>query len=186
MIITVSGNITHKGDGFAVIESAGLGYQVFMNERALDSVDVGNKVRLWAYEHIREDTHDIYGFADEAEYKLFSRVVGVSGVGPRMALSILSLGKVQEIEKMIEKGDVTWISQVPGVGKKTAQKIILELKGKLVDDGSVSGEDEEVLAALVTLGYRREKARDALCRMGTGDGKSVEDRLRAALQELGR
>jgi Holliday junction DNA helicase RuvA len=185
MIITISGKVTHKGADLAVIEAAGLGYQVFLNVATLEKISVGSTAKLWTHEYLREDARELYGFLDQAELRLFGKLLAVSGVGPKMALHILDLGSVAEIEKLIDKGDVDMLSRVPRVGKKTAQKIVLELKGRLVEPGKGSGESDEVLAALVDLGYGRDQAKEALSRIGDAE-KTVEERLKAALRYLGR
>jgi Holliday junction DNA helicase RuvA len=181
MIFTLAGTVTHKGDHFAVVEAYGVGYQVHMHKAALADLKAGQELRLWTHEHLREDSRDLFGFVTLSEHRLFLKLVAISGVGPKMAMNILSLGPVREIEALIEKTDVDGLTRVPGVGKKTAQKIILELKGKLamLEEGG----DSEVVAALVNLGYARERAREAVA--STADG-GVEERLRAALRQLGR
>jgi len=185
MIITISGKVTHKGADLAVIEAAGLGYQVFLNVATLGRMSVGSAARLWTHEYLREDARELYGFSSQAELALFGKLLAVSGVGPKMALHILDLGSVAEIDKLIDKGDVDMLSRVPRVGKKTAQKIVLELKGKLVEPGRGAGDGDEVLAALVDLGYGRDQAKEALSRVGETE-KTVEARLKAALRDLGR
>ncbi len=185
MIITIAGKVTHKGADFVVVETGGVGYQVFMNGAALSRLKAGAAASMWVHEHLREDARDLYGFSGQAELALFQQIVGISGVGPKMALHILDLGSVREIEKLIDRGDVDMLSRVPRVGKKTAQKIVLELKGKLVEPGAAGGESDEVVAALVNLGYSRDQAREALRRVGD-DPKTVETRLKEALRELGR
>jgi len=183
MILTLTGNITHKGDSYAVVEVGGVGYQVHFQKAALLALHVGQGVRVWTHEHIREDARDLFGFATAAEHAMFLKLLAISGVGPKMAQNILSLGTVSEIEKIIDRADVERISTVPGIGKKTAQKIVLELKGKLValeDEGG----DDEVIAALVNLGYPRERAKEAAARVV--DVEAVEDRLRAALKTLAK
>lgn len=185
MIISLSGTITHKGKGYAVIETAGLGYQVFMNPRTLAQMEKGQAVRVWTHEHIREDMRDLYGVGSAEEYRMLVTLIDVDGVGPRKALDILSLGDVNAIESMIERGDVERLCGIPGVGRKTAQKIILELKGKLVD-ATGADDGDEVLAALTGLGYAREKAREALGAERVRAAGSAEEKLRLALRELGR
>jgi len=185
MIITIAGKITHKGADFAVVETAGIGYQCFVNDAALEKIAVGDAAKLWTHEHIREDARELYGFTGQAELALFQELVAISGVGPKMALHILDLGSVKEIEKIIDRGDVDTLSRVHRVGRKTAQKIVLELKGKLVEPGEAGSEGDEVVAALVNLGYSRDQARDALQRVGA-ETRSVEDRLKAALRALGK
>ncbi|MFA6603897.1 MAG: Holliday junction branch migration protein RuvA [Patescibacteria group bacterium] len=184
MLITITGKITHKGGDFVVVEAGGLGYQVYLAAAALEKAKVGAKADYWTYEHLREDAHDLYGFQDRQELAMFHKLVAVSGVGPRMALNILALGAITEIERLIERGDIDMLSRVPRVGRKTAQKIVLELKGKLVEAGRGDVEDE-VLTALVNLGYSREQAREAVNRV-SADEATVEGRLRAALRGLGK
>jgi len=185
MIITIAGKVTHKGADFAVVEAGGLGHQVHLNASVLSGLTVGAAAKFWVHEHLREDAHDLFGFPDRPELAMFQKLVGVSGVGPKMALHIMDLGPVKDIEKVIDRGDVDALSRVPRVGKKTAQKIVLELKGKLASFAGAGGEDEEVIAALVNLGYARDQAREALSQVGGGE-KTVEGRLKAALRSLGR
>lgn len=183
MIITLAGTVTHKNAHFAVIETAGVGYQVAMNAAALATLAVGESTRVWTHEYIREDARELYGFADKAEHGLFLKLLAISGVGPKMAMHILLLGKPAMIEKMIESADVDALCGVPGVGRKTAQKIVLELKGKLALGASDGSSGDDLVNALVSLGYQREAARDVAGRVSEG---TVEERLKAAIKELGR
>lgn len=183
MIVTLSGTITHKAEGFAVIEAGGVGYQVMMNAPTLANLRTKSETKIWTHEYLREDARELYGFLTAPEHRLFRKLLAISGVGPKTAMNLLTLGTVPEIEAIIDRGEVTRLTSISGVGKKTAQKIVLELKGRLVEAGSDAG--DEVISALVNLGYSREKARDALMRLPAGES-SVEDRLRAALKELGR
>lgn len=184
MIITLTGLVREKGDNYAVLEVAGVGYQVFMNAPSLAALPTGKEVRLWTHEHIREDARDLWGFAHKEEYRLFRRLLDISGVGPRTAGNFLALGAVAEIEKHIESSDAAWLCRVPGVGKKIAQKIILELRGKLVSESAVEG-GEDVVAALVSMGYARDAARQALGKVADTEA-TEEGRLRAALKLLGK
>lgn len=183
MIITLTGTVAHKDGHYAVIEAQGVGYQVHMHPGGLSGHKTGATVRLWTHEHVREDARDLYGFATQGEHRLFERLLAISGVGPKMALNIMSLGSAKDIEANIEKADVAWLTRVPGIGKKTAQKIVLELKGKLVG-AEAGGEGEEVVSALVNLGYGRDQAREALAAVAAD--ASVEERLKSALRQLAR
>ncbi|MFH2063137.1 MAG: Holliday junction branch migration protein RuvA [bacterium] len=183
MIISLKGVLTHKGNGYAVVETAGVGYQVFLSSDALAELPGGAEVALWTHEHVREELRDLYGFRSQRERGLFLKLLDVSGVGPKMALNIMSLGRVEETERHIEESDVDWISRVPGVGKKTAQKIILELKGRLVQPGPADSSGGEIVSALVNLGYSREQASQAAAQSGDGP---VEERLKTALKALAR
>ncbi len=184
MIITLTGKAAYKGKDYAVVETGGVGYCVFMSVPELDRIKVGESVKLWTHEYLRDDAREIYGFPDQPSLAMFDKLLAVSGVGPRMALNVLALGSVKEIERSIDAGDVDLLSRVPRVGKKTAQKIVLELKGKLVEPEAAPAEDE-VVAALVKLGYARDQARDALSKVPARE-TDVKARLRAALRELGR
>jgi Holliday junction DNA helicase RuvA len=183
MIITIAGTVTHKTDRYLVIEAAGIGYQVQMSRSSLAAVLVGSETRFWTHEHLREDARELYGFLTAGDHDLFLKLIGVTGVGPKAAISILELGGAAAVSGAVERSDIGFLSGANGIGRKTAQKIVLELQGRLVS-ATVGNEGEEVIAALVGLGYGREAAKEALGRIGS-DG-SVEERLRAALRELGR
>jgi Holliday junction DNA helicase RuvA len=183
MIITLTGIVANKAEGAAIVEVGGVGYHVHMNAPTLSRLQAGTAAKLWTHEYIREDARELYGFASSAEHRMFRTLLAISGVGPKTAMNLLTLGTVAEIEALIEKADVTRLTSVSGVGKKTAQKIVLELKGKLVGDDAGQGDD--VVTALVGLGYSREKARDAVAAVAQKE-TSDEGRLRAALKQLGR
>lgn len=185
MIITLSGKVAHKEADLVIVETGGIGYRVYLPGAAADKLETGGTVRLWVYEHIREDAHELFGFAALADLRLFEKIVGVSGIGPKMAMGVMAIGTAAEIEKIIERGDIDRLSRVPRIGKKTAQKIILELKGKLVEGGMGDGEQEEVITALVDLGYQRDKTRQAV-RAVSDKEKTDEGRLRAALRLLAK
>lgn len=184
MIITLTGHIAKKADDFAIFEVFGVGYQVFMPATLLDSLKVGEEAKVWTYEHLREDIREMFGVATEGDLRLFRRLVGISGIGPRMALGILNLGSTAEVEQMIERGDVEALSRVPRIGRKSAQKIVLELKGKLVDIG-MDRTISDVVAALVGMGYQREAAREAVEAVAKTNA-TEEGRLRAALRRLAK
>lgn len=179
MIITLTGNVSFKAEDFAVVETGGIGYQVRFNKHALMTLQIGQAIRIWTHEHIREDARELFGFMHEGEHRVFLKLVAISGVGPKMAQNILSLGSVREIENIIEQADVERISSIPGVGKKTAQKIVLELKGKLALEASG---DDELIQALMGLGYSKDQARAAAA--GAEQEGAVEERLRSALKAI--
>ncbi|MBI4457648.1 Holliday junction branch migration protein RuvA [Candidatus Uhrbacteria bacterium] len=182
MIITLSGTVTAKDGHDAIVEVEGVGYQVHLHKRALEAVAIDAPARLWTHEYIREDSRDLYGFLNAAEHRLFLKLLSISGVGPKLAMNIFSLGGTKEIESMIDRGDIAALTGVSGVGRKTAQKIVLELRGRLADDRG-DAETEEMIAALVNLGYGRERSREVLA---SSAGDKVEDRLRTALKELSK
>lgn len=158
----------------------GLGYRVFASASIVLSAKVGEPITLWTHEQQREDGREFYGFATPEELEFFWKLITVSGVGPKLGLTIVGASNINAVKKWIDEGNVSALSEVHGVGKKTAQKIVLELKGKLAD--SNAGGDEAA-DALVGLGYTREEARLAV--LGIDDG-TMEDRVRAALKRLGK
>jgi len=137
-----------------VVERAGIGYILAMSGLALNVLQskLGQEVKLWVKQRVSDDEIVWYGFLDRAEREVFDRLVSVSGVGPKSALSILGLGEIKKLTAAIDQGNVAYIYQASGIGKKTAQRILVELKGKLVDDDLIDNDVEE---AMKVLGYKR-------------------------------
>jgi len=179
MISRISGRVIRKGGSWLIIETGGLGYRIFAGPAVILSAKVGEPLTLWTHEQQREDGREFYGFAEAEELELFWRLITVSGVGPKMGLAIVGASNVQAVKKWIDGGEVGALSEIRGVGKKTAQKIVLELRGKLAEAGSGG---DEAADALVGLGYSREEARHAL----TGMEGTAEERIRSALKRLGK
>ncbi|MEA3272067.1 MAG: Holliday junction branch migration protein RuvA [Patescibacteria group bacterium] len=186
MISSLKGNIIHKflDSGIIVIEVNGVGYGVYVRTSLFSKFKEGEGVFLFAHEYIRENSRELYGFLKTDELKLFEKLLSVSGVGPKLALNILSLGKIEDIKKSIDNDDVEFLTTLKGVGKKIAQKIILELKGKLIDGKSV-GYDDEVVDALKNLGYSFSEAKTAIGKIPK-NLKTTELRLRETLKHLAR
>jgi Holliday junction DNA helicase RuvA len=180
MIASLRGTVLFKGTDHVIVEVSGIGYHVHMHAQSLAPLRAGAAVALWTHEHARDDGRELFGFLSRSELLLFKRLFAISGIGPKTALAMLALGTIDEIEKRIEAADVAWLSSAPGVGKKTAQKIVLELKGKLVDVKA----DDDVVSALVNLGYSREHALEA-SRAVPAEG-SIEDRIRESLKRVGK
>ncbi len=134
---------------------------------------------------VREDTRELFGFLLRSDLDLFERLIAVSGVGPKVALTILSAGTGDEVRRAVMQGDLALLTSVPGVGKKTAQKIILELKGQLVDEKIFPEGDTEVIDALIGLGYTQQVARDAVKAIPSGV-VDVSARVREALKQLAK
>ncbi len=184
MLGSLRGTVIARGAQSLLLEIAGVGYRIGVTPGVLALTKTGETLFLHIHEVIREDAHDLYGFLAQEDLDLFLQLLSVSGVGPKVANTILSIGTTASIRKALLASDVDLLTSVPGVGKKTAQKIILELRGKLVDDDDTAvGEDSEVIAALQSLGYSLQDAKHALKQVGN-DGLSVADRLRGALKQL--
>ena len=168
-----------------ILNNNGLGYAVSMTLRAQSRLEVGEKTKLFICEQIREDCHDLYGFADEGSKQLFEFLRKVNGVGPKMALSLMDIGDLAELQLAIIDGDKKYLSSASGVGPKLAERISLELKDKFAqiqpDDIPAGGPDYEALAALQFLGLSAQQAKQALS--GVGADLETEERVKQALRQ---
>lgn len=183
MISLIRGKIIYLSEAVAVLENAGIGYEISVPAPVRANLKLGELVSLWTHEHIREDARDLYGFINPEELSFFKKLISISGVGPKMALKIFELGKIDEIKKAVLTGRAEFLSEASGVGSKTAQKIILELRGKI--DLSENEGSDDVLDALLHLGYSRNVARSTLGKLSAGLVSS-EERIREALKILGK
>lgn len=182
MITTLHGKIEYHGVGFVIIEVGGIGYKVNLPEdRAHELV---GEVTIYTHEVQREDQHELFGFLSIEALQLFWKLIGVSGVGSKVGQKIVFAGPTERVKEKIMKGDLVFLTEIPGIGKKTAQKIVLELKGALVEDFSQPFSfDLDAVEALVGLGYTRRKAEEALSGL---EAETTEDRIRKALKVLAR
>lgn len=190
MIATLSGNISEKLDEVVVLDVHGVGYGVLVTAEDYGKLTVGNKVKLYVYEQIRENIHDLYGFYAIDTKRLFERLVDVNGVGPKMALSVLSIGTSQEVRVAIASGDAKFLQAAPGVGKRVAERIIIELKDKVgllstvqtegLLMGSAVASADEAVQALTALGYSIPDALNALAE--TDINLPTEERVKQALR----
>ena len=187
MIYSVSGVLTAKKEGFVVVEAHGVGYKVFVPARTYaELAAVGEPVSLFCHFHAREDAHDLYGFARESELSFFEKLLTVSGVGPRSGLAVMALAPAHELAAAINEGKPELLTRAAGVGRKTAERIILELRGKLPalhseDMVRRMESDIDVEEALVGLGYSHMHAKKVMAQVGA-DAVGIEARLRAALK----
>ncbi len=191
MISYLEGKIIEKNEKFFVIDTGGVGYRVFSHEGILLKIPaIGQDIGVWTHLYVREDTLDLYGFTDKEELDFFETLISISGIGPKSALGILGVAPVISLKQAIVSEDETFFTKVSGVGKKTAQRLILELKNKLAKKfapvkGSDSAEVGEAMDALVSLGYRERDARHVLQEIPKGI-KGVEAKVKAALKLLGK
>ncbi len=185
MISHLSGRIFYKEEKYLVIEVGGIGYKVFVMNESLEKSVLGENITLWTHQAIREDSHDLYGFETKDELDFFELLIGISGIGPKSALNILNVASLSALKKAISSGDTSHLVKVSGIGKKSADKIVLELKGKFGDGADEPSLREEVdaLEALKSLGFTHKDARDALKEVGNGN---TEERVKAALKFLGK
>lgn len=185
MIAFLCGVVYEIGANFFVLDVAGVGYKIIASPPILSSIYIGQETRVHIHDHIREDAHDLFGFLGADDLALFERLLNVDGVGPKVAMTILSVGSAETVRKAIMAGDLETLTSVPGVGKKTAQKIILELKGQLVEADAESGDDIEVVQALQSLGYTSQRGREAV-KLISREMKDTSDRVREALRILSK
>ncbi len=186
MIAQLTGNIVFTGNRYVVLEVGGVGYKVYMPLDTLRLVGKKkNDVKLWTHLAVREDAMDLYGFIEKTELEFFELLIGISGIGPRSALGIMSIAPVENIKKAVSSGDSSYLTKVSGIGRKTAEKIILELRDKLgawTDAGSPElKEESDAVEALQSLGYSQGEARDALKKVPhdiSGTGKRVREALK--------
>ena len=181
MIARIRGKLLEKEPTRLIIDVHGVGYEVFVPLTTFTAMpDAGTEVSLETYTHVREDALALFGFSSRQERRVFERLLGISGIGPRLAVTILSGGSVESLVGAIRRGDLARLTSLPGVGKKTAERIVVELKDKLQDlvaEAPKSGIETDVLSALENLGYPRALAEGAVRRAASGDEKSGFDVL---------
>ena len=192
MISLIQGKIiSNNGSEAIVLTAGGVGYRVMVSPAAAKKCTVGAEATIETYLVVREDALDLFGFGSTAEKGLFKNFLTVSGVGPKTALHLLLLGSVEEISMAIGRGDIDYLTKVSGIGKKTAERIVVELREKVVrgrseeSDGSMPISDalSDVVDALITLGYSSQEARDAARKLNAA-GKTSEQLLREALRNI--
>ena len=202
MIASLRGNILEKHPNRIVVDVNGVGYEVFVPLSTFYGLgDAGSAITVRIHTHVREDALLLYGFATLLEQELFERLIGVSGIGPKVALAVLSGIEPLDLIRAIERGDLARLTAIPGVGRKTAERIVLELKDRLPRPQAVAvaaGDAppdapmvrDDVVSALVNLGYHRplaEKAADAAIKaVASASDRSFESTLKQALREVAR
>lgn len=189
MIGYIEGSVKAIRPAHLILLAGGVGYKVAVLKEILARTQEGAPLSLWVHTAVREDALDLYGFIHEDELRFFELLLTVSGIGPKSALAILDIASVETLQSAIASGNAGYLTNVSGIGKKTAQKIVLELKDKVSADatssaGALKG-DEEALEAMRSLGYSAAEARDAL-RKVPPHLESGSARLREALKLLGK
>ena len=199
MIGFLRGRIADKQPNLLIVDVQGVGYEVHVPLSTFyDAGDVGAEIALRIYTHVREDALQLYGFLTELERQLFERLISVSGIGPKLAVSVLSGMDPREVLSAVQRGDVARLTGIPGIGKKTSERIVLELRDRLVHMGlgtpaGVSPDNgadrlrEDLVSALQNLGYHRPQAEKAIdSSLQTMADPTFELALKAALRELMR
>lgn len=185
MISYIKGKVIQRGLDFAIINTGNIGFLVHLSEKNMAKLK--NEVELYTYLSSKREIFELYGFVDYSEFQLFSMLLTVSGIGPKAALKITSLGNMEDFQTAIEKNDHEFFKQIKGVGKKTIQKMILELSGKFEEFKDFSKElnkqDKDVLEALKKLGYTRQESIEAILLI-PNDIETTKERVKIALKNL--
>ncbi|MCK4535618.1 MAG: Holliday junction branch migration protein RuvA [Desulfuromonadales bacterium] len=200
MIALVKGDLAYKSVDHVIIDVNGVGYRLFIPLSTYYTLPENGQVQMFVHTHVREDALQLYGFLTVEEKEMFATLIGISGVGPKLAVNVLSHISVVDLETAIAHGDVKRLSSLPGIGKKTAERLVLELKDKLratgrtgqasVAPANLSGLRldplNDVISALINLGYKEAQARKILESMEIAPDTPMEDILKGALKVLVR
>jgi len=199
MIGFLRGRVAYTFPDYCFLDVHDVGYRVFISHQTRNQISVGTEVMLYIHTHVREDAILLYGFFSQGEYDLFQHLIGISGIGPKVAQGILSAITANDFYHLIHRKDVKAITKLPGIGKKTAERIILELKDKLsatsfdvsdaADDTASLGDAmgdmvSEAIEALLSLGFQQSEVQSVLKKKS--DWESTEEIIRYALAELQR
>ncbi len=188
MIAKIKGEILYIKPGYVVVNVNGIGFKVFTTEWTLGKIAGAGKVELFTYTYVREDTLALYGFLTLEELEMFELLISISGIGPKAGLGILAIADSSTIKAAITAEDSSILTRVSGVGRKTAERVILELKNKIEElpgeDSKSFIADSEALEALTSLGYSVSQAREALKEV-TKDVTDTSERVKQALRILG-
>lgn len=196
MIAYIEGKLVHKEPAFIIIDVNGIGYQIRISLNTYIAIKDAEKAKIHTYLHIKEDAHTLYGFFGTREKEIFLHLISISGVGPGTALMITSSLSVEELKKAIVNGDVNTIQKIKGIGAKTAQRIIIELKDKLIKEGVAIDENivaphyntmkTEALTALTTLGIAKniaEKSIESILK-NSSNSITLEELIKQALKRF--
>ena len=193
MIAHLRGKLISKHPNQAIVEAAGVGYEVNISIPTFSTLPaLGTEVSLFIHTHVREDALSLFGFLRSEEKQLFEKLISVSGIGPRLAITILSGMPADAMIASIKGNNIGALTRIPGIGKKTAERMVLELRDKLDHFGvpaagaAASPVEEDVISALINLGYQRPLAEKALARLGTAAGESFDGLFRKALAALAK
>jgi len=192
MIASLHGTLESLGGDWAIINVNGVGYQVYMPTSTLSTLGAtGKEVHLRTHLVLREDSVTLYGFGSSDELELFQTLISVSGLGPRLALAVLSAMNVEQTVMAIATGNVDMLTMIPGIGKKMAERLILELKDKIgagliaTPAAQLAQENTDVLAALTSLGYSVSEASRAVATLPPATDLNLEEKVKLALQYFG-
>jgi Holliday junction DNA helicase RuvA len=191
MIAHIHGTVIHADIKFVVVDVSGVGYKVYATADTISVCTEGTEASFWTYTAVRENSLDLYGFTTMQEMEFFDMLLDVSGIGPKSALGILSVASLDTLQSAMATGDTSYLNKVSGIGKKTAEKIVIELRDKLVAHKNESSSpsalrgESDVVEALKSLGYSPSEARDVL-RQIPSEIVGANARIKEALKLLGK
>jgi Holliday junction DNA helicase RuvA len=192
MIATLDGILEYRGNDSIIVNVGGIGFRVYVPSSTLSQLGaVKGKVFLYTHLHVREDNISLYGFASSEELALFKNFISVSGIGSKLALALLSALNPEQLVRAITSGDIDLLSQTPGIGKKMASRLVVELKGKLEKEWKevalpLAPESADVIAALTGLGYSLSEATKAISKLPDSEELSLEEKIKMTLQQMAR
>jgi Holliday junction DNA helicase RuvA len=190
MIATLEGILEYRGNESVIINIGGIGFRVYVSSSTSSQLGaIKGRVSVYTHLHVREDSISLYGFASSEELTLFRNLISVSGIGAKLALTVLSALNPEQLVMAITSGDIDLLSQTPGIGKRIASRLVVELRGKLEKEWRevalpLAPENADAIAALTGLGYSVAEATRAISRLPDSESLSLEEKIRMALQEL--
>ena len=187
MIAHLEGTLLFRGTRSIIIDVHGVGYKIAVSLETFKQIpQKGGVVRLFTHLHVREDALELYGFSTMAELDFFVMLIGISGIGPKSAIGVLSVAPVDTLKRAIASGDSAYLTKISGIGKRIAEKMIVELREKLAGatGGAIGNESADAIDALASLGYSVKEAREALQKVSK-DSVSLDAKIREALKILG-
>lgn len=200
MFAYIKGKLEYKGINYVVIETCGIGYKIFMSSKAIEQLNENdiNDTKVYTYYYVREDNISLYGFLSNEELRMFELLLSVSGIGAKSAITMLSEINPSEFAIAIISNDISKLVKIPGIGNKTAARIVLELKDKIKSEQSINIENKtteviknnektnEAISAMQVLGYSKKEVEKAIEKIENSDNLEVEDIIRKLLLNLGR
>lgn len=188
MIGSIRGEIQYKGGNYIIVQGENVGYKIFVTPLLLARIKTGEPITLFTHTYVREDQISLYGFEKVEELEFFELLITVSGVGPKSGLGIMAIASLEMVKSAIASEDPSVFTKVAGIGRKTAERVIVELKGKLKEEAlmaPVAKEHSDALDALIALGYREQEAREAL-KAVPKETANLQDKIKIALKNLSK
>ena len=189
MINYLKGKVFKKNKKSLILLINGVGYKVFLNEKKLENIKIDSEKEYYIYTNVKEDILDLYGFKTEKELDFFEKLISVSGIGPKSALNILSLTSLNNLKHAITSGNPSLLQQVSGIGKKTAERLVVELKEKIIIDLSekvpITEDNKQVKEALISLGYKEKEAQEAVQEL-KDDKADLGHKIKQSLQFINK